>query len=128
MKNKIVAMVVLFSVVSFPIFAKEKTYTVKLTVASAVNQKTGDTSESDNINRGLLGGIVHHDRHHNVIARYVEATGDDGNIYEISPRDQKLIVLPGTYSARFTDRDMVVLMPSGREAKFQVIAVAKAAK
>src|SRR5208282_4326398 len=98
------------------------------TISSAENHKTGDSTDSGRSHRGVLGDIAHRDRHHEEVARYVEATGDDGNAYEISPRDQKLIVLPGIYQARFTDKNLFILMPSGKEEKFQLIQVAKLAK
>ncbi|MGC1493704.1 MAG: hypothetical protein WA798_20250 [Candidatus Acidiferrum sp.] len=126
---KKILLIAAFSLMTFSVLAKEKVYTLHLTVVSAENHKTGDTTETGDVNRSIFGGIVHRDRHHEVVAKYVEASGDDGNVYELIPVDKKgLIVLPGTYSARFTDRNLIVLMPSGKEEKFQVVQVAKAAK
>lgn len=56
------------------------------------------------------------------VTKHVFAEGSDNNLYDLTPKDAKDFIVPGTYQARFDKREMIVLV-NGREIKLFIVDV-----
>jgi hypothetical protein len=104
--------VALFAAVS--VVAK-KEYPLTLTVEGGKNETAEHASASFRISGANSGGGWGHK-----VTKHVYAIGSDGNLYDLVPKDQRDLILPGSYPARLEKRDIVLSVPKPKSGTYEV--------